>query len=172
MNFSDNASDFVHIINYLEKELDLIIDSFDGFQNVIGENWWLINNIDIHLLRVRVALMFFNKNAENFLESIKTNTNLKEIINNIAPGYHPLMEAVNRMNYEHAMFLLEKGANPNQGTEPWFPLLQADSNRDIKMVRILESFGADWDHNIKVYEYWENDVQGRTGKKYNRFTEA
>ena len=172
MDFTDKASDFMKIIDYLEEELDTEINSFEGFQNVIDENWWLLDTIDIHLLSVRFALTFFDKNAQNFLESINTNTDLKKIINNIEPGFHPLMEAVNRSNYEQAMFLLENGANPNQGTEPWFPLMQADSNKDIKMVRTLESFGADWDHNIRVYEYWENDVQGRTGIKYNRKTKA
>ena len=47
------------------------------------------------------------KDVKQFWESIKSDTDLKEIINNIEPGYHPLMAAVNRKNYDHAIFLLE-----------------------------------------------------------------
>ncbi len=172
MNFSDKASDFFDIIYFLEDELDIDIDTFEIFQNSINRSLDHLKNADIEILSARFALINFDEGSQKYLNSMKSEVDLKEMIDDIEPGYHPLMAAVNQKNYKHAEFLLQMGANPNQGTEPWFPLFQADSNRDIKMIRLLESFGADWDHNISAYEYWENDVHGRTGTKYNRLTKA
>lgn len=97
---------------------------------------------------------------------------MDKIINDISPGYHPLLEAINNYNYEHAEFLLNSGSNPNQGTEPCFPVMQTDSNGDLEMIKLLEKYGVDWDHNIGVYEHWENQTFDIPYKKYERKTEA
>jgi hypothetical protein len=162
MIFSDRTSDFLKIINYLEEKFDIIIDSFLGLENVIDEFGWCLEGVNINILKIRFALIYFDQNARTFLESSKVD--LKLIINDIEPGYHPLMEAVNQKNYEQAEFLLEMEADPNQGTEPWFPLMQADSHGDSRMIGLLENYGADLERNIRVYECWTNDVYGRTRK--------
>jgi hypothetical protein len=169
---TDQPSDFGNIIEYLEEESGVDIDSFSDFQNIIDKHQWCLHDVDINLLSVRVALVYFDENARMFLESKNPDIDIKEEINNIEPGYHPLMAAVIRMNYDHATFLLGNGANPNQGTEPWFPLLQADSNSDLKMIQLLENFGADWDSNIKIYEHWNKEVFNKPDQKYIKKTKA
>ena len=160
------------MIFFLEDELEMDIDTFEVFQDSIQKKLDHFRNADIEILCARFALMKFDQSSQNYLDSVRSNIDLKEMINDIEPGYYPLMAAVAQRNYDHAKFLLQMGANPNQGTEPWFPLFQADYSKDIKMIKLLESFGADWDHNIGVYEYWENEVHGKTGTKYIRITKA
>ena len=158
MEFTNSASDFIKIIWYFDEEFDLEIDSFQGVQNAFDEYGWALEGVDTELFKLRFALQYYDENSISFIIDNKDCYDLRHIINDIEPGYFPLMEAVSHKKYEQAEFLLKSGANPNQGNEPWFPLMQADINRDLQMIELLEQYGADWEHNTKVYEHWNNEV--------------
>jgi len=157
---SDSSDCYIEIIELIEEKVDeeqlkIDIDGFEIIKYYFEKYNIYFNDIKSDLFLKRVALMTLDVSAYLYL-SLLGKEELNYLINDISSGYHPLMAAVNRYDYPGVEYLLKNGANPNEGTEPWFPLLQADQNNDEKMVKLLENYGADWKKCKHVYQVWRN----------------
>lgn len=153
-NITNSPDDYFEIVFFLEEYAHKDIGGFEEIKSTFEKVHNIEKKIDKKLFFKRAALMVLDKNAISYLLSADRK-DLKDLINDIAPDFHPLMAAVRRRDHEGVMFLLENGADPNQGSDPWLPLLQADKLRDKKMVEILERYGADWDKSLHIFKSWK-----------------
>lgn len=152
-DYSNSPSDYLTILLTLEGECRLDLDDFDLLKRIIFESKEELQNIDCDLFLKRSALMNLSASAIDYLSGV-SDREIEFLINDIAAGYHPLMEAVSKGDLSSVLFLLKCGANPNHGTEPWFPLLQADQQKNLEIITVLEEYGANWNDNVRVYNEW------------------
>ena len=72
---------------------------------------------------------------------------------NLVP-FTPLLRAVSTGNHAMALYLLEKGANPDlANADGTTPLLVAAENGDLAMVRLLLDHGADPAADLELFDY-------------------